>query len=94
MIYVDTMRARFGRMVMCHLVADSETELHAMADRIGVARRWFQDKAGRLPHYDICLSKRALALRHGAQVIDRRRLAELIRLWRVAAVTRTGRIGV
>lgn len=65
MIYVDDMQARFGRMKMCHMVADSADELHAMADRIGVARRWFQGD-----HYDISLSKRALALAAGAEMAD------------------------
>lgn len=41
-VYVDDMRAPFGRMKMCHMVADSDAELHAMAARIGVARRWHQ----------------------------------------------------
>lgn len=44
-IYVDNMRANYGRMKMCHMVADSTDELLAMADRIGVARKWLQ-KAG------------------------------------------------
>jgi hypothetical protein len=60
-VYVDDMRARYGRMIMCHMLADTPAELHAMADRIGVARRWFQNKAS-TPHYDIALSKRALAV--------------------------------
>src|SRR3954469_1145057 len=63
-VYVDDMRAQFGRMVMCHMIADSDAELHAMADRIGIARRWFQGD-----HYDIALSKRALAIRFGARPI-------------------------
>ena len=53
-VYVDDMKARFGRMVMCHMIADTEEELHVMADRIVVARRWHQGD-----HYDIALSKRA-----------------------------------
>ena len=69
--YVDDMRAPFGRMIMCHLLADSPEELHAMADRIGIARKWFQRKASS-PHYDIALSKRALALKAGAiEVVGR-----------------------
>jgi hypothetical protein len=34
-IYVDDMKAAFGRMKMCHMIADTDDELHAMADRIG-----------------------------------------------------------
>jgi hypothetical protein len=52
---------------MCHMIADAPDELHAMADRIGVARRWFQQppKAS-FWHYDIAKSKRALAIAAGA----------------------------
>jgi hypothetical protein len=66
-VYVDGMRASYGRMIMCHMIADTPEELHAMADRIGVARRWFQDTSkASFPHYDIALSKRALAIGAGA----------------------------
>jgi hypothetical protein len=27
---------------MCHMIADSVKKLYAMADKIGVARKWFQ----------------------------------------------------
>jgi hypothetical protein len=60
-VYVDSMKASFGRMTMCHMIADDEDELHAMADRIGVARKWHQ-----INHYDICMSKRKLAVAAGA----------------------------
>lgn len=65
-VYVDDMRAKFGRLVMCHMIADTDEELHAMADRIGVARRWFQKPGTARRHYDIALSKRALAVAAGA----------------------------
>lgn len=69
-VYVDDMRAGYCRMVMCHMVADTEDELHAMADKIGVDRKWYQyPKKSRYPHYDIALSKRALAVAAGAQEI-------------------------
>ncbi|WP_127807055.1 DUF4031 domain-containing protein [Hydrogenophaga sp. NH-16] len=72
-VYVDNMRAPFGRMVMCHLVADSLDELHAMADKIGVARRWYQGPPKtRWPHYDIALTKRAAAVAAGAIEIEMR----------------------
>lgn len=60
-VYVDDMRAKFGRMIMCHMIADTADELHAMADRIGVARKWHQKD-----HYDISLAKRAMAVGFGA----------------------------
>lgn len=70
MVYVDDMRAPFGRLIMCHMVADTEAELHAMADRIGVDRKWYQyPRKSRYPHYDIALSKRALAVQAGAKEI-------------------------
>lgn len=71
-VYVDDVRHQFGRMVMCHLWSDSEEELHAMAARIGVARRWFQQppKAS-WKHYDISLAKKAAALRFGAILTDK-----------------------
>jgi len=60
-VYVDNMRAPYRRMIMCHMVADTEDELHAMASRIGVARKWYQGD-----HYDVCLQMRALAVQTGA----------------------------
>ncbi|OTP79441.1 DUF4031 domain-containing protein [Caballeronia sordidicola] len=66
-VYVDDMRAQYGRMVMCHMLADTDAELHAMASRIGVAMRWWQSPAKTSgSHYDIALSKRALAVAVGA----------------------------
>lgn len=71
-VYVDDVRLAFGRMVMCHMWADSLEELHEMADAIGVSRRWFQEppKAS-WRHYDIALAKKTLALERGAVLTDR-----------------------
>jgi hypothetical protein len=77
-VYVDMGCHQYGRMRMCHMMADSPVELHAMADRIGIARRWFQDSQDH-PHYDICQSKKRLALSLGAVEVDSHRLVELIR---------------
>ena len=68
-VYVDSMRANFGRMIMCHMVADTEAELFEMADKIGVARKWYQGD-----HFDICQSKRKLAVLFGAKELSRREL--------------------
>lgn len=77
-VYVDDMSASYGRMKMCHMLADTDEELHAMADRIGVARRWWQSPAKTSgSHYDIALSKRALAIKHGAIEITLRQAASM-----------------
>src|SRR5690242_7592186 len=65
-VYVDDMRAPYGRLIMCHMTADTSEELHAMAAKIGVARKWCQKPGTPNEHYDICLSKRALAVKAGA----------------------------
>ncbi|MET3517832.1 hypothetical protein ABIC63_005637 [Pseudacidovorax sp. 1753] len=65
-VYVDNMRAQLGRMVMCHMIADTDDELHAMADLIGVQRRWHQAPPRHDSHYDISLTKRAAAVAAGA----------------------------
>lgn len=80
-VYVDDMAAEFRpehvsgrRYVMCHMIADNEEELHAMADRIGVARKWYQGD-----HYDIAKTKRALAVKAGAVEITWRQAGEMMR---------------
>lgn len=79
-VYVDDMRANFGRMVMCHMIADSDDELHAMAASIGVARRWHQKPPkARNSHYDIALSMRAKAVKAGAVEITQRQCAAMCR---------------
>ena len=65
-VYVDDMEAGFGRMVMCHMMADTTEELLAMADRIGVQRKWIQKAGTYKEHFDVCLSKRKKAVAAGA----------------------------
>lgn len=77
MVYVDAPRYRLGRMVMCHMTADSLDELHAMAMRLGI-RRWFQDKDG-APHYDLCKENRLRAMAAGAVAVSRRELLKKAR---------------
>lgn len=77
-VYVDNMRAGYGRMIMCHMLADSHEELVAMADKIGVARRWIQQQGTYSEHFDVCLSKRAAAVRAGAIEIGRKDLARML----------------
>lgn len=77
-VYVDDMAARYGRMIMCHMLSDSDEELHEMAAKIGVARRWWQSPHNTSgSHYDIALSKRVLAVQFGAREITRRQAAAM-----------------
>jgi hypothetical protein len=51
----------------CHLGADSDEELHAFAERLGLRREWAQDDRGnRAIHYDLTPARRTLAVRLGA----------------------------
>ncbi|GEP11775.1 DUF4031 domain-containing protein [Methylobacterium gnaphalii] len=79
-VYVDQPIFPFGRMMMCHLWADTEAELLAMVDRIGVDRKWIQGhptlsfgkhRDASWVHFDIAKAKRALAIEAGAIETDR-----------------------
>ena len=77
-VYVDSMkewpeelRRRSGSAFVasvkawCHMWADSEEELHRMAEAIGLKRSWYQGD-----HYDLTESRRRAALRAGAKEAD------------------------
>jgi hypothetical protein len=72
-VFVDDMytvpMGRFGRMKMSHMIATTDDELHAMAARIGIARRWYQGD-----HYDVSMTKRAAAIAFGAVPVTLRQL--------------------
>ena len=84
-VYVDNMRAKYGRMVMFHMLADTTDELLAMADKIGVARKWLQHPGTPKEHFDIAMGKRELAVKAGAIEIGNKQLTEIIRGKRLAA---------
>lgn len=77
-VYVDSAQIPYCGMLMNHLVADTLPELHAMARALGLKPEWFQDKA-RWPHYDVCASKRAKAIKLGAIPVTGRQLIERLR---------------
>jgi hypothetical protein len=68
----------FGRMIMCHMVADTEQELDDMADKLGLRRAWKQENprgrkhgtVGALTHYDVSKGKRTQAIKLGAIPLD------------------------
>ena len=64
-------------MVMGHMLADTASELHQMAAKIGLKRHWFQPKS--TPHYDISEASHQLALAAGAKLSDRKTIVSIIR---------------
>lgn len=71
---VDYGRGPRGHTVWCHMGTDDHgpdglRELHAMADRIGLRRSYFQDKPG-FPHYDLTPSRRRAAVGYGAAEVS------------------------
>lgn len=77
-VYVDDMRAPFGWLILCHMIADTTAELLQMADRIGVARKWIQYSGTLREHFDISRSKRALAVASGAIEITWRQCGAMV----------------
>lgn len=71
-VYVDDMKAKYRQMIMCHMIADSDEELRAMAQKIGVQQKWHQGD-----HFDVCLEMRAKAVAFGAVEITLRQCAAM-----------------
>lgn len=65
-VYVDDAFIPFGnvpyQMKVSHLIADTAAELHDVADRVGLKRKWFQANAS-TPHYDISKGLRERAIK-------------------------------
>lgn len=78
-VYVHSMKAKYRRMIMCHMIADTDEELHKMADMIGVDRKWHQCAGTYKSHYDICMSKRNLAIKADATEISQSELGKLLK---------------
>lgn len=79
-VYVDNFNSRRGRLVFCcHMMADTSAELLAMADRIGVARRWLQCAGTEREHFDLSNAARRRAIAAGAVVVSSRDLVGVIR---------------
>lgn len=96
-VYVDSARiparVRNIQANWSHLTADTPTELHEFAQRIGMRRSWYQGKCSSAKrgkcttlagscvhyHYDVTDSRRADAVAAGAQEIDLREMGDLIR---------------
>lgn len=77
-VFVDNARNSYGRMKMCHMIAHTTAELLAMARAIGVQEKWIQKAGTPREHFDICASKRTLAIEHGAIPIGNREFVALL----------------
>lgn len=80
--YVDNLRDYGWRLrghaqLSCHLMADTEEELHAMAQAVGMRLSWFQLSRRGVPHYDLTAKRRAAALAAGALEASRDDLRRL-----------------
>lgn len=65
-VYVDNARLIYGRMKMCHMIADTTDDLLNMVDAIGIDRKWIQKSGTHHEHFDICMTKRKMAVSLGA----------------------------
>jgi len=77
-VYVDDAVTLWRGKRWAHLMADTLDELHAMAARLGMPRRAFQDKSSGA-HYDLTEELREQALRFGAVAISRHRDRDQVR---------------
>lgn len=71
MIYVDSSECKFKNMVMSHMGADNTDELLNFAISLGLNPNWIQKKGEWREHFDICKSKKSLAIGKGAILLDR-----------------------
>lgn len=76
-VYLDNMCACYGKLAMCHMIADTEDELHAMAARIGVDRHQFHAASLYGAHYDVDGHQREQAIKGGAHAITWRQAAAM-----------------
>jgi len=80
--YVDALReypdAGLRYTAFCHLLADTRAELHEMADRLGIPRRFFQDHPWRW-HHDLPEHLRPRAVELGAREVDLHTVGRLLR---------------
>jgi hypothetical protein len=75
-VYVDSLMDwgwKYGKS--CHLMADTEKELHDFARQIGLKRNWFQTKSS--PHYDLTERRRKMAIALGAVEVSRQQAVEI-----------------
>lgn len=78
-VYVDNMQAPYCGMLMCHMFADTSDELTTMVSVIGVDNKWIQSQGTYAEHFDVCQSKRRLAVQAGAVEVEYRQFGAMLR---------------
>lgn len=91
------MRVFVGQVVDClpnkhwkwdkvaHLFVPPDTPLemlHLFAKTIGLKRSWFQNRAGKMPHYDLTPGKRVEAIIKGADEATKGEEVDAFRKWK------------
>jgi len=75
----------------CHLFGDTEEEIHAIAKRIGLSPKYFQNDNPRFPHYDLTATLRKKAIQAGAKELALREWIKMMRqesfVWIVESVS-------
>lgn len=93
-VFVDSLMDwgwRLGPSCHLHALPGHEAALHAMAERIGIRRAWYQVHCT-MPHYDLTFSHRLLAIKAGAIEVDRKRTVAHIRAWRAERALAESRV--
>lgn len=73
-VYIGTLEFEYKGMLMSHMGSPNLEALHRIAVKLGI-RKWFHDDDKHLhPHYDVCKSKKQLAIKLGVIEIDDKEL--------------------
>ena len=93
MIYIDLLSScvpnkHWPYKHSCHLIADSDAELHDFAKRIGLKRTWHQCKPFGISHYDLTTHMRRKAINCGAKPLTRHGFVVKLRKARAEEIAR------
>jgi hypothetical protein len=87
-VYVDDAIWDWHGRKWCHLLADSEDELHRFAREVGVHRTSYQGPPKTsAPHYDLTSYERDVAIRRGAVACDRAAIVAVFRQVRIRGMS-------
>lgn len=76
-VYIDSMHAGFGRSAKCHMFADTDDELHALASQVGMGRYLHQSDSALGSHYAVPIGMRRALILAGAVEITWRQTAAM-----------------